>query len=320
MSSVFKTRLDASDVSVISKVLSEGDLGFGSNVGLLEESFRPFSRKNNNIATNSASASAFMLFAYLKDKYGVCDVYTTSLGFTSPCWSAIHLGHNLHFVDVNDDLQFSSKHYRSIRKNSSAKVVVMPVLYGGVSDIDNFNLFGDEIVIVDSAHCATPTIPSDFTFFSFHPYKPICSSDGGMISTNQEEAIDYLRSYRNFGRVATSDGYTVNQDGFKFYMNNLNATITLTQLKKYKERLKLRRNNFTSIGRKYTLLPHDSESSFYFATALVDDADEVISRKGWSRHYPMLHKMPYYSDSSTLPNLESIHSKILNIPLWRDDG
>ena len=57
---------------------------------------------------------------------------------------------------------------------------------------------GDEIVVIDSAHCATPNINSDYTFFSFHPYKPICSSDGGMISTDDLESKNYFKNYRKF--------------------------------------------------------------------------------------------------------------------------
>jgi hypothetical protein len=46
----------------------------------------------------------------------------------------------------------------------------MPILYGVLSNIDDWDLEGDEIVVVDSAHCVTPTIKCNFSFFSFHPY------------------------------------------------------------------------------------------------------------------------------------------------------
>ena len=74
--------------------MQKGELGFGVNVPLFETQFQPFSNKAYNIATNSASAAAFMIFAYLKEKYGVCDIYTPSLAFTSPAWAAKHFGHN----------------------------------------------------------------------------------------------------------------------------------------------------------------------------------------------------------------------------------
>ena len=155
---IFETKLLNEDVEYISKILLSGNIGFGSNVSVFENMFCDFSKKKYNIACNSASAASFMIFSYLKDRFGVCDVYTTSLGFTSPAWCAKHFGHNLMFVDVQDDLQFSCEHYRKIRKETKNRVVLMPVLYGGVSNIDNFEGFGDEIIVVDSAHCVTPTI------------------------------------------------------------------------------------------------------------------------------------------------------------------
>ena len=182
---LFETALSCEDIAEVSAVLRSGQLGFGPNVPKFENEFAKFSQKLYNISTNSASASAFIIFAYFLERYGVCDVYTTSLGFTSPAWAAKHFGHNLIFVDTQGDLQFCTAHYKSIRQDTSNQAVVMPVLYGGVSTIENFDLLGDEIVVVDSAHCATPTLDADYAFFSFHPYKPICTSDGGMISTDE---------------------------------------------------------------------------------------------------------------------------------------
>lgn len=316
---LFESNIKDEDLKPIIEVIRSGEIGFGENVHFFEKEFSSFSNKKFNISTNSASAAAFMIFSYLKDKYGICDVYTTSLSFTSPIWAAKHFGHNIFFVDVQDDLQFSAANYKKIRKYNQNKIVVMPLLYGGVSTIKDFDLFGDEIVVVDSAHCATPTIKCDYIFFSFHPYKPICTSDGGMISTNEEEANNYFLSYRNFGRKQKGLSYEVVSNGFKFYMNNLNATIGLTQLKRYKELLEIRKINYKNLAKKYDLLPHDEHSSFYFATTLTKEADDIMIEKNINRLYPMLHKMSYYDNGQKLINLESKHNLILNLSLYRQE-
>jgi len=313
---IFNTNINFKDSEIIKSIVMSGDLGFGPNVNLFENEFANFSKKDYNISTNSAPASAFIIFSYMKELYGTCDIYTTSLGFTSPAWAAKHFGHNLIFVDVNDDLQFCSEHYKSIRKETNNKTVLMPVLYGGVSTIRDFNPVGDEIIVVDSAHCPTPTIDSDYVFFSFHPYKPICASDGGMISTDNEDASEYFKKYRNFGRENVSNSYTISSDGFKFYMNNLNATIALTQLQHYDKLLNQRIDNFNKLSDSFRLLNHDDKSSYYFATCLTDEADVIISKYKLARHYPMLHLMKYYCNGQSLPKLERIHNKILNLPLY----
>ena len=315
---VFETKFNKEELSSIIEVLEKGELGFGENVINFEKLFQFFSKKTYNVATNSASAAAFMIFSYLKEKYGVCDVYTPSLGFTSPAWAAKHFGHNLIFVEVNNNLLFDCNHYLQIRKTSKNKKVLIPILYGGVSNINNWNVIGDEIVVVDSAHCVTPTIKSDYTFFSFHPYKPICSSDGGMISTNIEEADNYFKNYRNFGRININNTYDINQEGFKFYMNNLNATIALESIKKYHKNLEIRKENYLDlcyIGLN-DLLSHDDDSSYYFATRIKENADEFNNKLNLQKHYPLLHLTNYYKDGSNLPFTEDIHSKIINLPLW----
>lgn len=332
---LFNTTFDKKDVDSISKVIESGEIGFGDNVALLEDKWREFSKKEHNVATNSASAAAFMVFAYLKDTYGVCDVFTPSLGFTSPAWAAQHHGHNLVWIDVDDQLLFDIQDYKKTLRslNSTRHRVVMPILYGGVSDIPEFNytftetpLGWDTTIVVDSAHCATPTIVSDFIFFSFHPYKPIASSDGGMISTGHSKAVEYFRLYRNFGRKNIKEGYDITTSGFKFYMNNLNATIALTQLYTYRDRLKLRQenykllqNNLQDTGR---LLAHDKMSSFYFST-LITSSDrylEIHKKYTTSKHYPPLHKMEFYENTTTtysLPNTEKLYNQMINIPLYK---
>ena len=305
---VFKEELNP-----INEVIKTGQLGFGPNVLKFENQFQYFSNKKYNIATNSASASAFMIFAYLKEKYGVCDVYTPSLGFTSPAWAAKHFGHNVIWVDVNDNLLFDCEDYLNKRKNN-LQPVIMPILYGGVSDINDWNIRGDEIVIIDSAHCVTPTIKCDFSFFSFHPYKPICSSDGGMISTDDLKATEYFRNYRNFGRQNINNSYDIIQEGFKFYMNNLNATIALVSLKNYKKDLEIRKNNYSKLN---GVLPHDKNSSYYFATKIDNNANDFNIKNKLSRHYPLLHKTTYFNKGISLPNTELLHSQIINLPLWK---
>ena len=99
-------------------------------------------------------------------------------------------------------------------------------------------------------------------------------------------------------------------------MNNLNATIGLTQLDRYEKNVEKRQNVYKTLSNTYELLPHDSRSSYYFATTLVDDADEIIERHQLTRHYPMLHKTSFYDTGVILPNLEFLHSKILNLPLY----
>lgn len=321
---VLQHNLSGQAIVNISNVIESLELGFGANVSLFEQAFKDFSKKEHNVAVNSASAAAFMIFAYLRESFGECDVYTPSLGFTSPAWAAKHFGHEVIFVDVDDDLLFDCDDYLKKselpkwRYSTGRRKIVMPVLYGGVSTIPNWKLRGDEIVVIDAAHCPTPTLQGDFIFFSFHPTKPICSSDGGMLSTDDNSANEYFRNYRNFGRVNKLGSYDIIQEGFKFYMNNLNATIALESLKDYYKNLEIRRNNFILVKNMFDgrFIDHDEKSSIYFATLISDDAEQINNKYGLAVHYPLLHKTKYFRCSRTLPNTEKMYKRIVNLPLY----
>ena len=334
---LFETNISVSSALKAAAIIESGDMGFGSNVTLFENKYASYSNKEHNVATNSASAAAFMIFAYLKEQYGSCDVYTPSIGFTSVAWAAKNHGHNLIFVDVDENMLFDVESYRCERKwrcerysDGGVKPVLMPVLYGGVTNIPGFDKIKqdnyNEIIIVDSAHCSKPEMESWATFFSFHPYKPIAASDGGMVSTDDVKLSEYVQSYRNFGRQNTSEGYQIAAEGFKFYMNNLNATIALTQLEVYDQNVAVRKEAYDKIKElnlEGHLAPHDENSSYYIATFIADTDEyaELIREKYCeARLYPPMHQQEYYKGiQDSLPNTEKYYPRLVNLPLYKPE-
>ena len=330
----FRPSIGAEEQKNIYECLQSGELGFGKEVIKFEEGFKNFSNKKFNVGVSSASAAAYILFAYFKRKYGICDVYVPSLAFTSPVWAAKEHGHNIIFVDVDENLLFSCEDYKSKRYPNSTwlrKTIVMPILYGGVSNIPNFDLIGDEIVVVDSAHCITPKIKSDFIFFSFHSLKPICMSNGGMISCNNEESDQYFRKYRNFGRENKEQTYDIIQEGFNFYLNNLNASLGLAQIEKAFKNIQTRKRNYLEIEDTTTekagrFLQHDENSSYYLSTLILNKQKQrelinFMSESGIqaSYHYPPLHMTKFYKRGpNPLENTEKIYKRIVNLPIHQN--
>ena len=326
----FEPHLTQEDADSLSRCLSTRELAFGSMVTDFEKRYTLFAKKQHNIAVSSASAAAWIVFAFLREKHGICNVYTPSLTFSSPVWAAAKHGHNIIFVDVDDNLLFDSEDYRE-RRAPSGTNVVMPMLYGGVSTIPNLDLVGDEIVVVDSAHCIAPKLEYDYAFFSFHPVKPVCMSQGGLIATDHTDFAMYAMRYRNFGRENIGDSYDIVQDGFKFYMTNLNAALGLGQLERCVFNALKRKKNFVHLKNNVNaeFVDHDSDSSFYLATIklLTESQDSATVRKRLKEkevqatfHYPPLHKMTAFREFTVdnLSNTEKLQSKILNIPIHQN--
>lgn len=305
-------------------------LGFGPKVKEFENAFAKISKKKYNIGTNSASSASFMIFDYLYHIYGKCNVFIPSLAFTSPVWAAKKIGHEVTFVDVDKKLMFDWDSYKTINKKITPRHnVLMPILYGGNGHIDNWD-HCEKTVVVDSAHGLKCTISNNFIFYSFHPKKPITMCSGGIIGTDIKDAADYFYSYRNFGRKPVEGSYTIQQDGFKFYMNNPNAQLGLKSLKTIERKRELRKKNYDLLFWPLKLsklvesvIYHDEFSSYYLMTVILKDSSINLRKKLLKQniqttfHYPFLHTQPYYYNvkQSKLPYLESLTDKIINIPI-----
>lgn len=334
MIKAFSPDLDAEDIQSVLSTLEQKALGFGPNVPLFEDQYKRFSKKKENIAFNSASSAAYLLFQYLYETHGSCRVYTTSLGFVSPVFAAVKNGHEVIYVDVDDNLLFSIDDLEAKYIEDERKSIVVPVLYGGVSfvpGIDDFCKRKQATLVLDSAHCISPSMDYDYAFYSFHPVKPICMSNGGLLSTDKKEPAEYFRKGRNFGRQVIGDTYDIVQNGFNFYMNNLNAALGLSQLKKCENNVRKRCHNFQFLKNNIPseighFSHHDEHSSYYLSTLILNKGfSSAILRKYLSEagiqssfHYPFLHKTSQYAGTTILPKLESLDDKIINLPIHQD--
>lgn len=309
-------------------------LAFGPNVQQFEQQYEKYSKKTFNIGFNSASSAAYLLYQYLFNKFGSCRVYTTSLGFVSPVTAALKNLHEVVYVDVDENLLMSSKDLEDRFIEDGKKSVIMPVLYGGVSRVPGLNNFcksNDTLLVLDSAHCISPTMEYDFAFYSFHPVKPICMSNGGLLSTDNREAAEFMYRGRNFGRLELNDTYDLTQIGFNFYMNNLNASLGLIQLKKCVANVERRRQNFNFLKDELPrelgqLTAHDNDSSFYLSSLLLKKNFNSGNMREYlkdrdiqtSFHYPFLHTSSYYKVPTTLSRLESFENRIINLPIHQN--
>jgi dTDP-4-amino-4,6-dideoxygalactose transaminase len=157
--------------------------------------------------------------------------------------------------------------------------------------------------------------------------------NGGIAATDDTEAAEFFRRFRNFGRVPLGISYDVVQTGFNFYMNDLNAAIGLGQLEVYKENMERRKviaeiYNKTIDKEKYDIVRQvDSrgESSYYLYTVVTKHSKDVAGLMSFLRgkgieaivHYPLVHKLSFFSTQMPLSNLknsEQVENRFINIP------
>ena len=330
----FDSNITEEDKQSLLTTLQSRVLAFGRNVSEFEHRYASFSKKKYNIGFNSSSSAAYLLYQYIYEKTGKCRVYTTSLGFVSPVYAAIKNGHDVVYVDVDNRLLMSTEKLKEAFVNDGTPSIVMPVLYGGVSRIYGMREFCKEnncTLVLDSAHCISPTMEYDYAFYSFHPVKPICMSNGGLLATNDDKASSYMFSGRNFGRQINGDTYDLVQAGFNFYMNNLNASLGLSQLSRCLDNVQKRKHNFNfvknNIPKKLGYFTEHDEGSSYYLSSLVlnNEYSSAIMRQRLkengvqsSFHYPYLHKTKFYKQDVNLKKLDSLSDKIINLPIHQE--
>jgi dTDP-4-amino-4,6-dideoxygalactose transaminase len=337
----FEPHIGTNEISNVVGTLASGKIGYGEKVKEFEKAV---SEMTNSwaLAYSSASAAAFAVFTRLYELHGACLVVTPSLTFASPVWAAKQAGHSIHYIDVGTDCVWSANEYRKLRsfRSFSEKIVVMPMLYGGVTGKGrDFGFVGDEIVVVDSAHCLKPEVKFDYAFLSFHSQKPLAMAQGGALlldSDNWDQLLWFMR-FKDFGRERSGMTYKIIQNGFKFYMDNLNASIGLAQYQYVWEHVNTRKDNFTNLACEFDyerlgrFVPHDEGSSYYLCTFILKDRfknDELIAhlkRRGIQAtfHYPELHKSPSMRTDTvevfeSLPVTEFYQTQLVNLPIHQN--
>lgn len=330
-------QIHGNELERLKKCLDSGTLACGPLVAEFEEKWRSLSRKKYNVGFSSGSSASLAIFTFLRTKHGPCDVYAPSLSFSSPIWAARGCGHNILFADISlqslsTSHEFIETALASSRSDPPRKKVIFPLLYGGIPRIDVGKSTDDAILVADACHTPTPSMDSDYIFFSFHPVKPIGMGNGGMVSTDDEEAAQFFLKFRDFGRMHLDASYDVVQTGFNCYMNDLNAALGLAQLDSYEENLRRRRSvaefyNQHLDRERYQIPDHTDlggKASYYLYTVITRNSKNVdgLIRHMESRdievsiHYPLIHKLSYFRTEPPvrLENSEAIEGRFINIP------
>lgn len=161
------------------------------------------------------------------------------------------------FVDVGKDLQVDvEKCKKVLTKRTKA---IMPVhIYGMSCDMTKVMDFAKKAnieVIEDAAQalgvrwlgkpCGSFGKVSCFSFFAD---KTITTIEGGFVTTNDERIYESLLYLRNQGRK-NRGSFIHPEIGYNFRMNDVQATIGLVQLKKFKE-IKRRKDEIANLYKK----------------------------------------------------------------------
>ncbi len=241
-------------------------------------------------------------------------------------------------VDLNSGL-IDSESIESLITTKTKAIIV--VHYAGmVCDMHKINAISAKYnipIVEDAAHAFMSKFEgkyignnSPYTCFSFQAIKHLTTVDGGLLCLKNEEEFIRARKLRWFGldkkvpRLLSD----ISEAGFKYHMNNVNATIGLVQLdcldinvNRYIENGKFYDEHLQGIsGVELVNYSKDSEPSYWLYTIKVERREQFIKMLEMNGvvasplHLRNDKHSVFNSDGSKTPNLDVFYQQFVHIP------
>ncbi len=328
------------EIENVVEVLKSGMIAQGPKVAEFEEQFAEWVGADYGIAVNSGTAALHV--ALLSCGIGEGDeVITTPFTFIASGNSILYTGAKPVFADI--DLKTYTIDPNSIENliSENTKAILPVQLYGQSANMDKINEIAEKYgltVIEDAAQahgatCNGEKVGSlgDMACFSFYPTKNMTTSEGGIITTNDEDLAENARVFRAHG---ASIRYHHDEIGYNFRMTDISAAIGLAQLDKIDEFNDKRIANaaYLNEGLKDVdgvITPYcayGSKHVYHQYTIRVEKGDrddwvDIINECGVGTgiHYPIpLYNQPVYKGlgiSGNCPNAELAANNVISLPV-----
>lgn len=338
---LFKVFLAPEDklVPALREILYSGQISEGQPVYDFERKFGEFVGYPNVLSAYSGTAALHMALILAGVESGD-EVISTAMTAEPTNMAICHAGAKVVWADV-DPLN-GNLTAESIRSKITDKTkAVMVVHYGGVpAPIKGIRKVAEEAgipVVEDAAHALGARYAghgiggdSEYTMFSLQAIKHMTTVDGGMLICRDSNDLPKGRKVRWFGidRLAPRTEVDVDIVGYKYHMNNVNATIGSIQLDyiapviaRHIENGKYFDNALRGIdGLQVCSWEPEAEPSYWFYTVLVDRRDDfarMLTEKGIgnSQAHKRNDQHSVFSDSKCdLPGLDMFYDRMLHIP------
>lgn len=330
------------EINEVIDTLKSGWLTTGPKVKQFELDFADYVGVKHALAVSSATAGLHLGLEALGITQGD-KVITTVHTFTATAEVIRYLGADPVFVDMEEgtfNLDLDAVEH-TLKTTDKIKAIIPVHFAGQAVDMTRLNKIATRYgvqVMEDAAHALPSTHKgvkigglSDISVFSFYANKTITTGEGGMITTNDADLAQRMRTMRlhgisrdAFDRFTSSKPswhYEVVAPGFKYNMMDLAAAVGIHQLKK-SNAFQRRRQQIAEFYNKalknlpiqtpFVSAPNDIHSWHIYVIQLkleeiAIDRNTFIEKMaeygiGTSVHYIPLHQQPYWKETYSLSN------------------
>lgn len=348
-----KSEITSEELEAIGEVLKSGWLAHGPRVKQFEEDFAKYTGVEHAVSVNSCASAlqASLMAANLMGK----EVIVPSFTFVASANAIVNAGCKPVFAEVDQEtcnLDVNDLECRLTRETGA----IMPVHFAGQScsmdDIVGFASANDLQIIEDSAetigglHHGRKVGTFGIGCFSFYPTKNITTGEGGMVTTNDPELAEKVRTIRGHGiskgafdRQASTNPWDREAvlPGYNFRMCDILAAMGIVQLRKVDLMNRRRRENAITLTEglrevEGLRLPVEAEGNvhvYQMYTIRVDGVNRdsfvhSLRNRGVeaSVHFsPPVHLHSFYKDKfgykrGDLPITEQVAKDIVTLPMY----
>lgn len=323
----------------LEKILYSGYVAEGETVKEFENQFGNYMGNHRVLSLNSGTAALHVALILAGVKQGD-EVISTVITAEPTNVAILQTGAKIVWADVDYNTGVLS--VPDIEKKITSKTkAIMVVHYAGIpADIGALQQLSKKYnipVIEDAAHALGAKYKgefigthSPFVIFSLQAIKHMTTVDGGMLAVADDYNFKQGRLVRWFGidkNIPRMDN-SISVLGYKYHMNNVNATIGLVQLKHLEDTISKYISNGKYFDKALTGISgldlcnyyEGSEPSYWLYTMKVDKRDAFI--KLLEAHKIMASPLHLRNDrhaifkpfESSLPNVDKFYEKMVHIP------
>ena len=342
---IAKPYIDDADRAGVMEVLNSGVLALGPKTEGFEQAIAKYTGTKFGCAVTNGTCGLHLCVKAVGWKAGD-EVITSPFSFISSSNCLLFEGVKPVFVDI-DPVTFNmdaDKIEAAITKKTKGILVVH--IFGQSADMTKImqlakkyklKVVEDACESLGSSYKGQPTgTMGDAGVFAFYPNKQMTTGEGGMVVTNSTKIYDQCKSLRNQGRNAQGDWLTHIQLGYNYRLDEMSASLGITQLKKLdwmiSEKQKIAAWYGKYLGENKNILlpqtaPERTHSWFVYVIRVTngkrnDLLQHLSEQKIQTKPYlPVIHLQPFMKKmfgykKKSFPIAEKISSETLALPFY----
>ena len=348
-----KCSVDSNELKALEDVLKSEYFGTGPKTKQFEDDLRDFFQNDNyDLVCTNTGTSAIQLAIQASNFPPHSEIIVPTLTYVASFQAITAAGHIPIPCDINPVNGLLS--INDAKKRISDKTAgIMLVHYNGyVGNLDEYYSFAKKNnlrVIEDAAHAFGSTYKNhligttgDIACFSFDGIKNITCGEGGLVISKDKKLINNIRDLRLLGVKGDSNNreqskrtwdLDVEEQGWRYHMSDIMASIGIEQLKKFKSIFKKKRMELNKYFRenlqncKYvTLFETDLDNvvphifPIRFEKSKINKLREELSKNDIPTgiHYRPNHLLTFFKSSYKLKNAELVYKELITLPFHVD--